>query len=144
MPNREIHNDLHYIPLFDPKAATTDNTASVSAIIDTAGYNAVELVMSYGNETDADATFAFTLEHGDNSALSDTAAVTNASLVGTLALAGGDFATDSKCRKVGYIGNKRYLRATVTPTNNTGNFFISGVAVLGFPAAAPTANPPQA
>lgn len=145
MPNREIHNVLHYVPLFAPIAAQTNSsTARASAIIDLAGYNACEFVLINGTNTDANATFAVTVEEGDNSALSDTAAVAASSLVGTLALAGFDFAADGKCRKLGYIGTKRYVRVTVTPTgNDAGDWFMAGVAVLGYPAVGPTANPPQ-
>lgn len=144
MPNREIHNILHFVPLFEPKAATTDNTPWVSAIIDTAGYNAAEFVIDTGTLTDADATFAVTVEHGDAANLSDTAAPAASQLVGTLALASFDFSTDVKVRKIGYIGTKRYVRVTVTPANNTGNVFLGGVAVLGIPGTGPTPNPPQA
>jgi hypothetical protein len=81
--------------------------------------------------TDADATWAATLEHGDASDLSDTAAVTAADLIGTLAGEGFTFADDTECRKVGYRGRKRYLRLTITGTGNTGNLFLAGMAVLG-------------
>ena len=61
---------MFVVPLFEPKAATTDNTPWVSSIIDTNGFNAVELVIETGTLTDADATFAVTIEHGDASNLS--------------------------------------------------------------------------
>lgn len=146
MPNREIHNDFHVVPLFAPLAAQTNSdTARVSAIIDTANYNACEFVLINGTNTDATATFAVTLDEGDNSALSDAAAVSAANLLaGTLALAGFTFADDVECRKFGYLGTKRYVRVTVTPTSNdSGNWFMAGLAILGLPASAPTANPPQ-
>ena len=92
--------------------------------------------------TDADATFALTLEHGDDSGLSDTAAPATTDLIGTLANGSFQFDSDNKCRKIGYIGAKRYVRATVTPSNNTGNLFLAGVAVLGHPKSAPTAAVP--
>lgn len=144
MPNREIHNVLHFVPLFDPKAAVTDNTAQTSAIIDTAGYNAVEFVMNTGTLSDADATFAVTIAESDAANMSGSNAVAASQLVGTLTQASFDFATDSKVRKIGYTGSKRYVQVTVTPANNTGNLFLSGVAVLGYPQTGPTANPPQA
>jgi len=144
MPNREIHNDIHVVPLIVPIAARTDNTAIVSAIIDTANYNSCEFVIVTGTNTDANATFAVTVDEGDASNLSDAVAVTDAKLVGTLALAGFTFGDDNECRKLGYIGNKRYVRLTVTPSgNDAGNIFISGVAVLSYASSAPTANPPQ-
>ena len=144
MPNREIHNDIHVVPLIVPIAARTDNTAIVSAIIDTANYNACEFVIVTGTNTDANATFAVTVDEGDASNLSDAVAVTDAKLVGTLAGAGFAFGDDNECRKVGYLGNKRYVRLTVTPSgNDAGNIFISGVAVLSYAASGPQANPPQ-
>lgn len=144
MPIKEIHNDIHPVPLIAPIAARTDNTAIVSAIIDTLGYEACELVLVTGTETDADATFAALVEDGDAANLSDAAAVDDAYLVGTEALASFTFADDVECRKIAYKGSKRYVRLTVTPSgNNSGNIFLAGVAILGKPATAPTANPPQ-
>ena len=125
-----------------PKAAISDNTAIVSSIIDMAGYESCELVFLTGNDADTDATFALTLEHGDDAALADTAAPAATDLIGTVAAASYTFSDDNKAFKVGYIGIKRYLRATVTPSNNTGNFFLAATALLGHAKTQPTANPP--
>ncbi|PDT79962.1 hypothetical protein [Sinorhizobium sp. BJ1] len=139
MPIREIHNDIHPVPLFAPKAAVTDDTAQVSAIIDTLGFEACELVFVTGTNADADATFAVLVQDGDAANLSDAAAVDDAYLVGTEAQAAYTFADDGECRKIGYRGSKRYVRMTITPTGNTGNIFLAGVAVLGKPVSTPTA-----
>lgn len=139
---RDLMNSINVTQLFPPKAAVTDNTAQVSAIIDTAGYESCTLVLDTGTLSDADATFAVTMEHGNDSALADTAVPAATDLIGTVALAGFDFSGDNVCRKLGYIGSKRYVRMTVTPTGNTGNVFLAGVAVLGNPKVAPTANVP--
>ena len=139
---RDQSNDLNFKQLFAPKAATTDNTAYVSNIIDMLGYNSCTFVLDTGTLTDTDATFAVTMEHGDASDLSDTAVPDVGDLVGTVAQAGFDFSADNACRKLGYIGSKRYARMTVTPTGNTGNVFIAGVAVLGHPKVAPQPNVP--
>ena len=54
------------------------------------------------------------------------------------------FDDDGECRKIGYVGSKRYVRVTVTPSgNDSGNIFLAGVAILGNPEMFPTANPPQ-
>jgi hypothetical protein len=135
-------NDLNFKELFPPKAAVIDNTAQVSGIIDMLGYNSATILLITGTLTDADATFAVTLEHGDNSGLSDTAAPAVSDLIGTPTLASFDFSVDNLCRKIGYIGGKRYIRVTVTPSNNTGDLFLAGAVVLGNPKNAPTANPP--
>jgi hypothetical protein len=140
MPIREIHNDIHPVPLIAPVAARTDNTAIVSSIIDTLGFQACELVIVTGTNTDANATFAVLVEDGDASNLSDAAAVADDYLVGTEAGAGFTFADDVECRKIAYRGAKRYVRMTVTPSgNDSGNIFLAGVAILGKPASTPTA-----
>jgi len=139
MASKDLHNKLHFVPLITPVAARTDNTAIVSAIIDTAGYESVELALVTGANTDTNATFAVLVEDGDNSGLSDNAAVADTFLLGTEAGAGFTFADDGECRKIGYVGGKRYVRMTVTPSgNDSGNIFLAGVAVLGNPRSAPT------
>jgi hypothetical protein len=137
-------NSLQPVPLIAPVAARTDNTAIVSAIIDTLGYGSCSLILVTGTNTDANATFAVLVEDGDESDLGDNSAVADEDLIGTEALAGFTFADDVECRKIGYVGNKRYVRVTVTPSgNDSGNIFLAGVAILGHPHSAPTANPPQ-
>lgn len=139
MATKDIHNNLHFVPLITPVAARTDNTAIVSAIIDTKNYESVEFAIVTGANTDVNATFAVLVEDGDNSGLSDNVAVADAQLLGTEAGAAFTFADDGECRKIGYLGNKRYVRVTVTPSgNDSGNIFIAGVAVLGNSRNAPT------
>lgn len=143
MSNRDLHNNIHPLVGIAPVAARTDDTAIVSTIVDTAGYGSCEFVIVTGTNTDADATFAVLVEDGNNSSLTDNAAVADAQLLGTEALAGFTFADDAETRKIGYVGGKRYVRVTVTPTGNgAGNIFLAGLWVLGHPANAPTANPP--
>lgn len=140
---RDMMNNIHPVPLIAPVAARTDNTAIVSAIIDIRGYDSCTFVIITGTNTDANATFAVLVEHDDASGFGTAAAVDDADLVGTEALAGFQYDDDVECRKIGYRGNKRYLRVTVTPTgNDSGNIFIAGVAILGHPARGATANPP--
>jgi hypothetical protein len=91
-------------------ASVADNTAQVSQIIDVAGYEALTFVIDLGSIADADATFAVTMEHGDDSALADTAVPAAADLIGTTTLAGFQFDSDNKLRKIGYKGTKRYVR----------------------------------
>ncbi len=125
-----LHNGVQYTKLFSPQNPGSGDTAIVSSIIDTANYNGVELVISYGSISDANVTFTVLVEDGDNSALSDNAAVSDANLLGTEALATPLFSNDNVVTKIGYIGPKRYLRVTVTPSGNTGDIYISGIAAL--------------
>ena len=139
----DLHNNIHPRRGLSPVAAGTDTTPYVSQIVDRAGFNAVEFVILTGANTDADATFAVLFEDGDNITLTDNAAVADAELLGTEALAGFTFADDNKVFKIGYVGRKRYCRVTITPSDNAaGDIFIAGVWILGHPMSAPTANPP--
>lgn len=138
---RDLANTLHPLRGFDP-IVVGDNTAQVSQIIDLQGFNGLCFVIATGVLADADATFAVLVEHGDDSGLSDAAAVADKDLTGTEALAGFTFGDDSETRKIGYVGSKRFVRLTLTPTANTGNAPLACVAVLGHPSVAPTDNPP--
>ena len=122
--------------------SVADTTAQVGQIIDRKGFDGLTYLIATGSIADADATFTVLLEEGDASNLSDAAAVADADLIGTEALAGFQFDDDNECRKLGYVGSKRYLRLTITPANNTSAALLAAVAVLGHPSLAPTANPP--
>lgn len=137
---RDQMDRLHFQAAFAPKAAVTDNTAQVSSTCDCLGYEAVTLAMITGTLTDADATFTGLLEESDDNSTFTTVAA--ADMVGTVALANFQFDDDIEPRKIGYVGRKRYVRYTVTPANNTGNLFLGGVWVLGYPNRQPTPNPP--
>lgn len=141
MPSRDNTRCCKTVALFAPGAAVTDNTAQVSQIIDTAGFESLMLALITGTLSDADATFTVLVEDGNASNLSDAAAVADKFLIGTEAGASFTFADDGETRKIGYIGDKRYVRVTVTPANNTGNLFMAGIAVLGHARSEPVAFP---
>ena len=138
---RDIASGLDLLVAFPPKAAVTDGTAQVSTILDRKGYDAVMLALATGTLTDADATWSVLLEEGDDG--TNFSAVDDKDLVGTEALAGFTFASDNAARKLGYVGSKRYLRATIDDVvANTGNLFLAGLWVLGHANIQPVANPP--
>jgi len=139
---RDLINNLDFKRAISPAAATTDNTALVTQILNRLGAEAVALAIILGDIADADATFAVTMEHGDAANLSDATAVPADQMNGSLTLAGFTFAADNGIRKVGYTGGKQYVRATITPTGNTGNVFLAAVWILGKQNLRPTANPP--
>lgn len=139
--NKDLHNNIHVKRAISP-VSVADTTALVSEIIDRQGYGAVEFVIATGSIADADATFTVLVEDGDNSSLTDNAAVADAQLLGTEALAAFQYDDDNEVRKIGYIGDKRYVRLTITPVGNASAALISAVAVLGSPSLSPTANPP--
>ncbi len=127
---RDLCNNI-YAWLAIAPVVVSDNTATVGAIIDRKGFDSVTYVLATGTLADADATFAVLLQEGDESDLSDAAAVDDADLLGTEAAAGFAFDDDGETRKLGYIGSKRYTRLTITPTGNADAAPIAAVAILG-------------
>lgn len=126
---RDLYSNISIQRAISP-VSVADNTAQVSQIIDRAGYDSLVFAIATGSIADADATFTVLVEDGDNSALSDNAAVADAELNGTEAAAGFQFDDDNETRKIGYVGAKRYVRLTITPANNASAALISAVAIL--------------
>lgn len=139
---RDIANNVNLRPAFVPGAAVTDNTVQTSTILDTYGYGAAMLGLVTGTLTDADATFTVALSESNDSGMAG-ANVVSATDMTSIALASFDFSADNVCKKLGYIGGKRFLQATITPATNTGNLFVAGMWILGKPVHAPTSNPPN-
>lgn len=138
---QDLFNNIHLKRCISP-VSVADNTAQVGQIIDRQGFGSLTYLINLGSIADADATFAVLLEEGDDSGLSDAAAVADADLLGTEALAGFQFDDDNEVRKLGYKGHKRYTRLTITPSGNASAALLGAIAVLGHPASAPTINPP--
>lgn len=138
----DLHNKIQPKRVISP-VSVADNTAQVGQIIDRQGYDALEYIIALGSIADADATFTVLLEDGDAANLSDAAAVDDAWLLGTEALASFQYDSDNKLFKLGYVGPKRYTRLTITPANNASAALISAVAIMGCPHVSPVANPPD-
>lgn len=123
--------------------SVADNTAQVGQIIDRLGFRSVTYAIAIGSVADVDATFVVLLEEGDAANLSDAAAVADADMIsqtsGTApeAAASFQFDDDNEVRKLGYVGNKRYTRLTITPANNASAALLSAVAILGDPNSVP-------
>ena len=140
---RDMLTHLDIRPAIVPvAAASADNTPLVSTILNRLGFESVVLAIVTGNLADADATFAVTLDHGDMANLSDASAVPADQLNGSLVNAGFTFTHDSAARKIGYVGNKQYVRATITPSNNAGAAPIVATWILATPNMMPTAGVP--
>ena len=112
------------------------NTTTVGNIIDSKGFASLTYSLVTGAVTDGD--YALIIEDGDDSALSDAAVVSVTGLVGALP-AFDDNADDNKSLSVGYIGKKRYVRASLGSTNTTSGAVIGVVAIKGHAITKPTA-----
>ncbi|WP_342150239.1 hypothetical protein [Methylorubrum sp. SB2] len=134
MAQFDIHNDL--------LARVALNTATIAAsattngvIIDTQGFNALEFFLQVGTRTDG--SFTIQLQHGDDPALADAVAVDTAKVLGNAALTA--ITAANSVRRIGYVGNKRYVRAQVVSTSVTSGATVGVLAVLGRPNLRPTA-----
>ena len=127
----DLHNSIKATLAEPPVAAVTNDTAYVSTILDTNGFLGAEFIGILGTNTDANVTFTVLVEDGNDASLSDNAAVADEHLLGVEAM-GLDFADDNKVFKIGYIGPKRYVRVTVTPSGNTGDIFFAGIWLQAF------------
>ncbi len=134
---KDLHNQIKVSRALSP-VSTSDDTPLVTQIIDTKGYESLEFLIALGSLADSNATFTVLMEDGDDSGLSDHASVADENLLGTEALASFLAASDDdSTKKIGYRGNKRYVRMTITPSGNGSAAVLSVVAVQGHPLAAP-------
>lgn len=135
----DLHNNIKVSRAISPVAAQTNSDAAiVSQILDTANFNANELVIQIGANTDTNVAFTVLLEEGNVSTLSDNSAVADADMLGTEILAGFQYDDDNETRKLGYIGTKRYIRATITPSgNNSGDVFVAAMWIQAGARVAP-------
>lgn len=121
--------------LISPSRQTSSDAAVVSQILDRQGYEAVGIVIQTGNLTDSDATFACLLEESNDSGMSGANTVAAEDCIPAVAPAttlAFRFSDDHIFKSVGYVGAKRYLRLTITPTSNAGgNLDVSAFAILG-------------
>lgn len=123
-------------------AVGTDDTVLTTTTLNLAGCHAAELYIITGTLADAAATWTVVLYEGDVSDMSDETAVADADMLGTEALASFTQASDSKAFKLGYVGNKQYIRAKITPSGNAGNAPIAAMWLTAQDRASAAANPP--
>ena len=117
---RDLHNNVDIIATIKPVAVGTTGTGQAGDVIDTRGYDAVEISLSYGAITATDATFTPVILHGDVTGTMTSCA--DADLLGTEAAAGiaaaarVDGSTENVTKRIGYIGGKRYVQANIVNT----------------------------
>lgn len=131
---KDLYNNLKVIS--GTAAAPTGDTAVVSPIVDRRDYSALMFAVVTGTLADAGATFTALLEESDDSGMSGATAVADADLHGTEAGASFTEANDSAVYELGYRGNKRYVRLTITPSGNAAAAPI-GIMALGKPLSYP-------
>lgn len=139
---RDLHHNLEPVRVLSPIALTT-TVAAGAKIVDLAGYQGCEFFITYGTRTTTGASVTPIMKEG--SVTGTLTSVADADLLGTEAAAGVVAAASlvsgthkNAIKRIGYIGNKRYVTLQPVPAGSTS--FIAGVTVvLGKPINAPTA-----
>lgn len=133
---RDMHNNISVLHAITPQAVGTTGAANgkLSGIIDRQGYESLEFVFSSGaSATVADTITPVVLEAA---ATGDSfTSVADTDLLGTEAAL---TLTAAKSGRVGYRGNKRYLKLRLYGVG-TATAIVSAVAIGGKPSRAPTA-----
>jgi len=131
---KDLYNNLKLIS--GKVGGAGDDTAFVSTIVDRKLYASVMFAIVTGVLADAGATFTALLEESDDSGMSGATAVADADMHGTEAGASFIQSDDNAVFKVGYRGNKRYIRLTVTPSGNAAADPLC-ILAIGVPLARP-------
>lgn len=135
---RDLKSNVKTLVGFAPQAmsSTTDITGE---IIDRQGYDSVTFVLLTDGISASSLAAQLLIQEDDDSAMGSAASVDDADLVGLESDTAITQSTDKAALKVGYRGNKRYVRAKLDISSNNGTDVVACVAILGHPAAAPVA-----
>lgn len=124
--NKDMASEIKVSNALDV-TAVSGSGATNGAIIDTKGYKNTTFVIRTGTVTDGTYTPSFT--EGDASNLAGGGAVAAADLIGTVADATAT--TSNSVKKIGYKGNKRYVRLTITASGVTTGGGIGAIVIQG-------------
>jgi len=145
MTIKDLHDNCRTLMGIVPVAIGANGTVT-GLVKDRQGYGGVEIIASYGAVTTTGSIVTLVVKEGD--ATGTMASVANADLVGTEALASLPAATPRTAgttkevtKRVGYIGNKRYVSCDAVKTGTTSVGTVGIAILLHSPYNAPTANP---
>lgn len=143
---RDAHNQVKVQRVIAPLAIGA-NATKTGKIIDRKGYSGVEFLASYGAVTTTGTIVTLVVFEGD--VTGTMTSVADADLLGTEALASLPVQATARTsevgknvsKRVGYKGNKRYVRVDAVQTGTTSVGCVSVEALLFNPENAPTTNP---
>lgn len=133
---KDLHNTQKRTRVISP-ISQAGNTAMVGAIIDRQGFDSLQFVMTLGTITTAGTTYTALLEESAASNMAGSNVVAAEDLIGTAALASFVDSEVNTTKGLGYKGNKRYVRLTMTPAGNTGASTMCATASQGDGALKP-------
>lgn len=128
MPTRDNHSRQKMVEALASTAIGT-NTTTNGVIIDTADF---DMGIKFGFDVSAftDGVFTISYEDGDDSGLSDAAAVATDKVIGSTVILVAATAAGATFTGNGLFSTKRFVRAVVTSTGVTTGATISAIAVL--------------
>lgn len=135
MANRQL-DSLVRLTSARNAAAITTNTTTNGVEIDTQGYDSVTFAMQSATITDG--TYTPLIEETDTAGSGYTA-VADADLTVTEASVAFVATDDNVVKKIGYLGNKRYVRLSYVSTGVTSGGTLGALAILGGASQAPVA-----
>ncbi len=144
MRNKDLHNNAKVMRVIGPVAIGANATIT-GKIIDRQNYGGVEFVAGYGAIVTTGTVVTLVAFEGD--VTGTMTSVADAQLLGTEALAsrlGGATTSgtgSNVAKRLGYIGDKRYVRVDAVKTGTTSVGCVDVKAVLFNPNVAPVANP---
>lgn len=140
----DLHNNVKQVLAVAPVALGATG-AITGRTIDTKGYNGAEFILEYGAVTTTGTVATVILYEGDTTGA--FASVADTDLIGTETLASllaGARASGTGMlvsKRLGYKGNKRYLRLNIVGSGTTSVGIVAASALLFNPEAAPISNP---
>lgn len=108
-------------------ASQTDNTALTAKLTRSNANDVDTIVLLLGSVADADVTFTAAIQESDDDVTYTT--VNARDYAGTLT--GIQYDDDNSTHVFSYWGNKKYVKLTVTPANNTGNITWGALSITG-------------
>jgi hypothetical protein len=142
---KDLHNNIRTKSTIAPIAIGA-NATKTGVVVDRQGYGGVEFIASYGAVTTTGSVVTLVVKEGD--VTGTMTSVANADLLGTEALASLPAATPRTAgttkevtKRIGYIGNKRYVSADTVSTGVTSVGAVGVAVLLHSPYLAPQANP---
>lgn len=145
MTIKDLHSNVRTKTVISPLAIGANATKS-GLVIDRQGYGGVEFIASYGAVTTTGTIVTLVVKEGDVTGTLTSVADTD--LLGTEALASLLAATPRTAgttkevtKRIGYVGNKRYVTVNAVQTGVTSVGVVGVAAVLHSPAVAPQTNP---
>jgi hypothetical protein len=143
---KDLHGVVQTARAIDPIAIGANGTKT-GKIVDTAGFGGVEFLASYGAVTTTGTIVTLVVFEGD--VTGTMTSVADADLLGTEVLASLPVQATARTsgvgknvtKRVGYRGNKRYVRVDAVGTGTTSVGCVAVTALLHSPNVAPLSNP---